>query len=218
MPTIGVGAGHYGLADEVATIQKTITQIIDGVDGASQDVILVCHSYGGWPGSRAVQGLDKVSRQSQGKQHGIIRLFFMSAFLLPEGASGLVDALPEIPAWTTNEGPVNVPNKLAKEAFFSDLPPAAQEIWFDRLRPQSSSPLTTPWHWAPWNLSIPKTYLFLKKDYALPPASQETMFKKVHAVAENTWNTLSLDSGHDAFLSRLEEVIKILTSPPVLQG
>lgn len=82
-PTIGSdpSVAKYGLIDEIGAVQGRVAEI---VDGQHRDVILVCHSYGGWPGSRAVHGWDRPTQEAQGKNNDIVRLIFLSAFLLPE--------------------------------------------------------------------------------------------------------------------------------------
>ena len=53
-------------------------------------VVLVLHSYGGWPGSRAIKTLDKETRNANGKA---------TAFLLPDNAS--MANYSYLPPWLT---------------------------------------------------------------------------------------------------------------------
>ena len=82
-PTIGDTNFGTGQKDEVKAIQDTIEYF---VDAQNKDVVLLLHSYGGWPGSRAVKGYDKESRDKQGKKYGIREIVFLAAFLLPDNA------------------------------------------------------------------------------------------------------------------------------------
>lgn len=67
--------------DEVTAIQH---EVLRHLDGKEKDVVLVLHCYGGWPGSRAVKGLDKETRLKEGKCTGIIEIVFVAAILVPD--------------------------------------------------------------------------------------------------------------------------------------
>ena len=69
---------------DTAAIRKQIVPLLE-IDG--QDVVILCHSYGGIPGGGAVRGLSKTSRYKEGKKGGVIGLMYMSAFVVPEGQS-----------------------------------------------------------------------------------------------------------------------------------
>ncbi len=74
------------LADAEA-IRKQILQLLE-VEG--NDVIVVCHSYGGIPGGGATSGLSKIARTKEGNQGGVIGLVYVSGFVVPEGSSLLI--------------------------------------------------------------------------------------------------------------------------------
>lgn len=82
-PTVGRETVSTTQQDEVKAIQDAVARF---VDDEQKDVILVMHSYGGWPGSRAVKGFDKETRAQHGKKHGIVEIVFLAAFLLPDNA------------------------------------------------------------------------------------------------------------------------------------
>ena len=52
-----------------------------------REVVLLMHSYGGFPGPVAANGLSKKELSSQGKRGGIIGMIMLSAFLALEGQS-----------------------------------------------------------------------------------------------------------------------------------
>lgn len=83
-PSIGPNALKYGLKDEIQAIHDVVEDIIGS---RHRDVVIVPHSYGGWPASRAIKDLDKPTRQKLGFRNGIIHLFWMNAFIVPEGTS-----------------------------------------------------------------------------------------------------------------------------------
>lgn len=57
-----------------------------------RDIVVVAHSYGGVVASCAVEGLDVPALRRAGKIGGVIMLAYLSAFVLPKGAS-LMDGL-----------------------------------------------------------------------------------------------------------------------------
>lgn len=77
-----------GVPEDVAAVQGALTKHAD----AGEDIILLCHSYGGMVGSNAVQGLDYASRKAEGKKGGVILTVYLSAFMVPKGKS-LLDML-----------------------------------------------------------------------------------------------------------------------------
>lgn len=59
---------------------------------AGREVVLLMHSYGGFPGPVAANGLSKKELSSQGKRGGIIGMIMLSAVIALEGQS-LLDKL-----------------------------------------------------------------------------------------------------------------------------
>jgi hypothetical protein len=50
-------------------------------------VIINAHSWGGIPATSSLDGLSKEERVREGKTTSVVRLTFVSAFVLPEGMS-----------------------------------------------------------------------------------------------------------------------------------
>ena len=58
------------------------------VVGQGKDVVVVAHSYGGVVASEAVkEELGKKARESKGERGGVVRLVYISGFVLDQGAS-----------------------------------------------------------------------------------------------------------------------------------
>lgn len=112
-PTVGEPSDTEGTTqpDEVEAIQAAVANI---VEGRKRDVVLVLHSYGGWPGSRAVKGWDRETRKSLGKESGIVEVVFLAAFLLPDNAD--MATYSHLPDWLTVE--VNDLGISASNTFF----------------------------------------------------------------------------------------------------
>ena len=72
------------LADDVKYIRDNeIKPLVD----AGKDVVVVMHSYGGLPGSAAVEGLDPDSVKARGGSGGVIGLVFIVAVVAPVGSN-----------------------------------------------------------------------------------------------------------------------------------
>lgn len=82
------------VADDAANIRKTTSQLV----ATGKDVILVLHSYGGIPGTESAKGLLKKDREAEQKSGGIVSLVYITAFLIPPGAS-LASFLGGMPPW-----------------------------------------------------------------------------------------------------------------------
>jgi pimeloyl-ACP methyl ester carboxylesterase len=67
-------------SQDIETIRKTVTDLT-----VEHDVVVVTHSFSGMTGGTALEGLDKPACASKGLKGGVIRLVYISAFLVPEG-------------------------------------------------------------------------------------------------------------------------------------
>lgn len=77
-----------GLPEDVVVVRTAITKLAE----EGKEIILLLHSYGGVVGSSAVENLDVASRAKEAKKGGVVKLVFMSAFVVPRGKS-LLDML-----------------------------------------------------------------------------------------------------------------------------
>ena len=82
LPGVGVGSTVTSHLEDTATIRKVLLLLIEE---QQRDVILVMHSYGGVPGSEAVEGLEKSKRERD--TGGVIHCMYIAAYLVPVGAS-----------------------------------------------------------------------------------------------------------------------------------
>ncbi len=75
----------------VKDLQPDIKSVRDSVlwklDGANKDVVVICHSWGAFPVSGALDGLDKESRRKEGKSTWITKLVYIAPFATPPGIS-----------------------------------------------------------------------------------------------------------------------------------
>ena len=72
--------------DDVQAIRAVVEEAV----AHGEDVLVLGHSYGSMPKMTAVKGLDRKSREQQGKKGGVVSLVFCCSFALPEGESPVV--------------------------------------------------------------------------------------------------------------------------------
>ena len=68
-------------------VEAARKQILLLIEEDGQDVIIICHSYGGIVGAGAAHGLSKSTRQAKGNPEGVLGLVFITAFVIPEQMS-----------------------------------------------------------------------------------------------------------------------------------
>ena len=68
---------------DIAAIRKSV----EDLTSAGKEVIVVIHSYAGVPGCEAVKGLGKQERSGVGKSGGVVKLVYVTAWMLQEGES-----------------------------------------------------------------------------------------------------------------------------------
>ena len=183
---------------DVEAIQQTMKPFID----QGKDILLVVHSYGGVVGNEAVRGLDKASREKEGKKGGVSHIYFCCAFALPEGVS-LMDVLQgkPLPWFQISEDERTVTPATPIETFYNDVENAEQYPGI--LKPHSYRTFFSKVTYPAWQY-VPSTYLLCEKDMALPLHAQKGMVEgsggKIKAE--------TVDASHSPFLSMPEEMAK----------
>lgn len=198
LASVGAAKPLEDFGPDVKAIQSTVQPYVD----QGKDVILVVHSYGGVIGSEAVQGLDRGSREKQGKKGGISHLYFCCAFVLPEGAS-LMDGLQGKPLewFDIAADQKTLTPKRPGEIFYNDVESPQQYI--DDLKPHSYQTLWSKLTYAGWK-HVPCTYLYCLQDQAIPIHVQKAMVEGSGV----EFRTDTLDASHSPFLSFPDEMTK----------
>lgn len=157
MPNYGPSAPSALPYDGLKVIHSACSDLVD----EGKEVILIGHSYSGVPVCKAVRGLEKGLRGSEGKDGGIIRVMFVAPFLIPEGVSTFRFTNGRLPPpWATRDGDSWTPNRdVCMAEFFQDMPNSEQELWADELQIANHNAVTTPVRRACWDLDVAKTYV-----------------------------------------------------------
>jgi len=171
---------------------------------AGRDVVLLMHSYGGFPGPVAANGLSKKELSAQGKPGGIIGMIMLSAFVALEGQS-LLDKLmgKTYSAWilqfnTTGQlGVADPPHR-----FYNDLPASEADALTKEVGLQSKTSFESPAGkpaWADNSLyDNRRVYLQTTLDNAIPLAGQRNFIANSGVV----WDVQPFEAGHCSFISQ----------------
>lgn len=142
LPSVGASPGLPDMSADVALVRENVTQILDE---ENRDAILFMHSYGAIPSTEAVKGLGKEQRTADGKNTGVVALFYIASVLPVVGGSS-ADASADVTddekahpgAWVLKEngdGTVEVEDPTL--CFYSDVEPELAQEAVKWLRPHS---------------------------------------------------------------------------------
>ncbi len=222
--------GQPGLAGERSAVADVTVQ--DGADviltratelrARGRRVVVVAHSAGGGPASLAAEQAPDV----------FDRLVYLSAFI-PAGRPRFTDyindprnscaaAIPMV-GDPTQIG-ANRINPLSQDltavdairhAFYNDLPANASDTWRQFLHPDEpfsslNAPVTlSAQRWG----RVPRTYIRLTDDRALPPVTQDLMRVEADEMSPDTTAAVhDLPGGHSPFLTRPDELAALLAA------
>lgn len=199
LPSVGPKEHLPNMRPDVDVIRRKIEKAAN----AGQRVVLAMHSYGSVPAMEAAYQLDYQSRQAAGQPGGVTHLFFISAFIIPPGAS-LIAAFGgnPLPWFDISEDQKEVNPIKPEEVFYNDLPPELVRKCVASLRPFSYSCHHSPLTHATWQ-TIPCTYLKCTLDNAVPTFVQDMMINDI-AKGVNI-RTETVESSHSPFLSKPDE-------------
>ncbi|RAL03033.1 alpha/beta hydrolase [Aspergillus ibericus CBS 121593] len=157
----------------------TICILVEQESNAGNDIVIISHSWSGLPVNSALTDLSKSARQKAGKQGGVVKLIFISAFI-PDVGESLIGAFggtpPEWYVRDESNGTVSASDPFG--LFFHDVPDGKQ--WAETLRPHAWATKNSPATGAAY-LEIPSVYLLCEEDHAIPLFVQELMVEKARA-------------------------------------
>lgn len=158
LPSVGAVPPHTSFNGDVSAIHDCLTSLVS----SGKDVVLVSHSYGGFPAGEAPKGLSKKERSSQGLEGGVIRFVVINGVAMPAPYQphppGDYSAMPD---WIDKDIPNNIGTvslETAKKVFYHDLPEAKSEELSKKLLHQSLGVFVSTSTYAAWT-DIPSTFL-----------------------------------------------------------
>lgn len=198
-----VGSTHSGFEADVAIVSNTIESLV----AKDKDVILMCHSYGGFVGSAAASPYIKRAGASG---HGIVAMIYMCAFLPAKGQT-LADLGEDAGAkgWAApnDQGQIAVFPEKAQYAFYNDV--TDQKLVNETvagLRGQAIASFMGVADAEPWR-EVRSVYILCELDNAIYLHEQQKMAGRGGMLEQVT-----LKSGHSPWMSDLQNLIKIVTT------
>ncbi|MFW2541085.1 alpha/beta fold hydrolase [Primorskyibacter sp. 2E107] len=167
------------------------------------DTILVGHSMGGYP----------ISRAAQLAPDRIRRLVYLCAYtpwpdLTLADMRRLADRQPLVPAIRINDNRVTMgfDPDMAPALFYHDCPPETVAFALQNLCPQPIAPMETalPDH---AHVAPPRSYIVCRDDRAIPPELQDRMAAQLPAA-----DVHALPTSHSPFFSAPEALADLLDS------
>jgi len=184
------GPGRHELPAALAevTIADWAGTVLDAATAAGFDrFVLVGHSLGGLT-------ICEVARRAPER---VAHLVFVSALVPPEGRNG-VDALP--PAFIERVA-CGLTDALVVELFCTGMDAARTQFVLDHVGTDAAQVMLEPVRRQGIPASLPKTYVRLLRDAALPLAAQDASIGALRAVPGGTVAVVELDTGHNVMIS-----------------
>jgi pimeloyl-ACP methyl ester carboxylesterase len=207
MTNNGASPPNHTLDDDIAQIRNMVLKELD----RGHDVLVLMHSYGGVVGSYALAGIDEQATKGKGK---VRRMVYMSAFV-PLENEALIDGIGgKMASWIshTADGGLAVSDKIGY--FYNDLPPDEQKLWASQCVLHVASAQEEPSHSHKGSMawkSIPATYIFCRKDAAIPLAGQEYIVNHAEQSSDGVVFTREYcDAGHSPMLSMPDTVVDVV--------
>lgn len=194
-------------SDRTPASDVTLASYADWVartlDEQPEPVVLVGHSMGGIV----------ISEAAERRPEKIRLLVYLTAFLLPDGATLLGTAQSDeeaiiSPYLTVDEerGIITVRGDKVRDIFYGDCPEEDAERARERLIPQPLAPFVTPVGVSEQNFGrIRRAYVECLRDRAIGPVTQKRMYGALPCE-----EVVSMETDHSPFLSAPEELAGVL--------
>ncbi|KAE9967015.1 hypothetical protein BLS_001101 [Venturia inaequalis] len=188
-------------SDDVQAIRAALVTAI----GEENDVVVVMHSYGGFPGSAACKGMSKEDRVKEGMKGGVVHLVYIASFAVEEGRSMGGGDKP-IPAdWRITEPDGYIRVERCNEIFYNDLSEEEANKRSSELQHHATGAFYSIQTYSAFKF-IPSTYVICELDNAIPVALQEMIATQPGA----DMDIIRLKSSHSPFYSMPEETSNII--------
>jgi pimeloyl-ACP methyl ester carboxylesterase len=193
--------GIDGTAPETVTLQTQADRVIALLDAATEPVVLVGHSAGG----------PVVSVAAEARPQKIAKLVYLTAFLLPDGASQVTVVARDREALIGQHlvfhpvGTLEVDPAWQRAVFYADCDDADVALAQSLLKPNGLRPSTDPVRIGASFASVRRFYITCRRDRAISPAAQKSMYTALPCEM-----VLAIDSSHSPFLSRPAALLRAL--------
>ncbi|KAH0602160.1 hypothetical protein MHUMG1_01039 [Metarhizium humberi] len=195
-----VGDASVGVAEDVDYMRSIMNPLID----AGNDVVVVSHSYAGFPTTSAISGMDKRGREARGEKGGVLGVIYLASFV-PQDDDTLYGVLDnQWPPWIkedeteqfiicSNEGHI----------FYNDCTNEQVEAVTKSLKPHSlkaskgKAAIPKNIGWRESGYDGRRGYVRLTEDNAIPLSYQDYLISRCGV----KWSVKTLNASHSPFLS-----------------
>ncbi len=133
---------------------------------------------------------------------------FVSALVPPEGSTALSAMAPEIMERVAD----GLTEQITVDMFCSDLDDAQTRFVLENTGAEAAQVMVEPVSRAGIPPELPKTYVRLSEDHALPPSAQDASIAALRAVPGGTVKVVELDAGHNVMISRPRDLTAIIVA------
>lgn len=206
-----VGNREMTVADDAAYMQSVIKPHVE----EGKDVVFIIHSYAGFPATEALSGgLDKRTREANGKTGGIVGAIWLAAFMPMAGDAVYTLLGSKWLHWHSENKEAGLLDTLDQaNTFYGDVDAKLVNETIPTLKGHSLKALTAPdgipvsIGWAEKAYDGRRAYIRCTQDNALAFEVQ-SMFIERSGV---TWITKTMETSHSPFMSRPKELVEIVS-------
>ncbi|KAH8659865.1 Alpha/beta hydrolase fold-1 [Xylariales sp. PMI_506] len=180
--------------DNVKAIHHALGPYVE----AGREIVMVCHSLGGFAATDSCVGWSVKDRRGNGKKGGIKALVYLCAFAAPApnlsltGILGLKDDSQHPDWWDPKNGQV-ILNGNARAVLYDGVDDAVADMYMTGTVPQGFLTFKQPCKHAASDVTAPKIFIAGKLDKAISYDAQVSMAGAAGA------ELISVDSGHSPF-------------------
>ena len=192
---------------------QLVRRLVEILADQGRPIIMVMHSYGGVVGCNALEGLDIKSRASNGKTGGVAQLIGLAAHIHPKHFA-ILDIVREmgnedlIPAAFDISDDGSCMSGDPRPLLFDGVPEEGADSLLLTLSRSNFNSLESKVQFEAWK-HIPLTYVHTRQDITLPTHYQWRILAKMEKAGISA-KVVELDTGHSPFVTRTEEVVKIV--------
>jgi len=197
------GLGDDPTPPAKVTFADYVASIVDVLHSRPEPALLLGHSMGGGPVSRAAEEAPET----------VAKLVYLAALMPEDGESAASMRFEEMPQSaahvireSTVEGAHEFDPALAADIFYHRSDPEVARWAVSKLRPQADGPVAEVIRLSParWG-AVPKVYIRCTEDRALPPQAQQWLCDRAPDVRQRV-----MQSDHAPFLSDAPGLAAIL--------
>ncbi|KAI1825968.1 alpha/beta-hydrolase [Xylaria intraflava] len=210
LPTTGLGPGvpretpFVTMYEDAALIAKEVEALAD----AGKEIVLMAHSYGGFPATESTKGLTVEERRKEGKKGGIVRIAYLTVLLGSLGQKAS-DVLGNTKAWDPHAVPngwMSLDVTQSAKSSFSDMPEDQAMAWSATFVPHSIMSFTNPLTHAGYK-DAPVSYLLCEEDLVIPSELQRKGIDMIERETGKKVDVTSIKTGHCPVISAPQLVV-----------